>query len=446
MKSIKNKLDFLIRFLKHDIWHQSLDKLPKTKSFLIKNLRIVVLAFRGFNEDECRLRASAMTYYSLMLIVPVFALAFAIAKGFGLDKILETLIYENFSENQAIINKLLVFANTLLNEARGGVIAGIGTIVLIWAIVEILSHIEHSFNAIWHVRESRSLLRKIPEYLTLAILAPVFIIVSSSVAAFLSSQFNSISNENSLIEYIGPFFKFFFNLAPYFLTWVVFTTIYVIIPNTRVKFKPALLAGFIAGTAFQLTQMGYFIVQIELIDINAIYGSFAAIPLLMVWLRMSWIIIMFGAELTYAIQNIKKYEYDLDVSNMSYYSQKIISLLIMHTIIKRFVKEEQQPTASELSSTIKIPLKLVRQIVYELIQCRLITEVKTSSDKEYAYIPAFDVLKISIQTVIERLDKKGNNDICNIELPACKEMHARINSFNETLKAHSANKLVKEID
>lgn len=446
MKKFHKLFTSLIQFLRHDIWHLRLDKLPKTKIFFIKHLRVLVLSFRGFKEDECRLRASAMTYYSLMSIVPIFAMGFAIAKGFGLEKILEKLILENFAENQSIVNKLLVFTNTLITEARSGVIAGIGLQVLIWAVIEILSHIEHSFNAIWHVKESRSFLRKAPEYLAIAFLAPIFIIVSSSATAFISSTVNTISHDYVIIGYIGPFLNFLLNFAPYFLTWVLFTIIYIIIPNTRVKFRAAILSGIMAGTVFQLTQMGYFIVQIELIDINAIYGSFAAIPLLILWLRTSWIIILFGAEMSYAIQNVQKYEYDMDVSNISQYSKKITALLIMHIIVKRFSKAEVQPTAIDIAKKIHLPLKLVRQITYELLKCKLIIETKTSSDKEFAYLPAFDIGKIDVHTVIDRLERIGNNDISSFELPVFKEFHEVISIFNKEMASHVSNRKLMDIE
>jgi membrane protein len=446
MKRIRTFIKATLRFLKHDIWHLRLDKLPKSKSFLIRHLRIVVLSFRGFIEDECRLRASALTYYSLMSIVPIAAMAFAVAKGFGLEKMLEDLIRDNFSENQAIVSKLLTFTNTLITEARSGVIAGIGLLVLIWAIVEILSHIEHSFNAIWHVKESKRFLRKVPEYLTLAIIAPILIIASSSAAAFILSKFNTMSQEYTLIGYIGPLLKLLLNFAPYLITWALFTVIYMVIPNTRVKFRAAIISGFIAGTVFQLTQMGYFIVQIELIDINAIYGSFAAIPLLILWLRMSWIIILFGAEMSYAIQNVQKYEYDLDVSHISQNSKKISALLIMHIIIRRFSGEETQPTAPDIARKIQLPLKLVRQIIYELINCKLIIEVKTEKEKEFAYQPAFDIHKITVQTVIERLERSGNNDVNYTGLPVCKKFHGIIEQFNQDINSNEHNKLIADIE
>lgn len=435
----------IIQFFTVDIWHLSLDTLPKTRSRLIKQLRIFVLSLRKFKEDEGRMRASALTYYSLMAIVPIAAMAFAVAKGFGFEEVLKSKITESLSGNEVIINKMMVLIDTLIKEARGGVIAGIGFVVLIWAIMETFSHIEESFNEIWEQKESRSFSRKFSDYLSMMLVAPILIFISSSSTVFISGV-QHLSNDYMFIGYVGPVLSFLIQLMPFVLVWILFSVIYLVMPNTKVKFRAALLGGVVSGTIFQFVQMGYFKVQIELIDINAVYGSFAALPLLFIWLRVSWIVLLYGAEVSYAQQNVRKYEHELDVSLISLQTRKIVSLLIVQIAVKNFSKGDKPHTDSEIAVMLKIPLKLVRQLTYELVESEILVEIKTNNDKEYAYQPAVDIHLITVHYVINKMDKHHKAELSIHNHSGFKKIHATVEAFAKTLKDNPENKLLLDIE
>jgi membrane protein len=206
-----------------------------------------------------------------------------------------------------------------------------------------------------------------------------------------------------------------------------------------------LIGGIISGTIYQLTQMGYFVLQLELIDISAIYGSFAALPLLFIWLRVSWIALLLGAEIAYAHQNVHKFQYDLDVAHISARYKRILSLLITHLLIKNFSKGEKPLTDSEISQKLAVPVRVIRQILYELIQCGIVSELKTHNEKEFAYQPATDIHQMTIQFVVEKLDERGAVEMKLHPTQPYKAIHEAMSDFSKTLENSASNKLLMEI-
>lgn len=445
MQKLKKFIVWAYHFIVHDIWHIRLEDLPKAKSIFLRQLRIIVLAIKGFREKECMLRASALTYYAMMSIVPLFAMVFAIAKGFGYEKVLEEQITNNFSGEKEIIEMVLNFANTLIEETHSGLIAGIGLLILMWAVMEMFSKMEESFNEIWEQKEGRKFMRKFSDYFAMMLLAPVLIILSSSATVFVSSAINTMSDDYAIIGYVGPFISFLLKWSPYFIAWFLFTVLYITIPNTKVRFSSALYGGVIAGTIYQLTQMGYFILQLELIDINAVYGSFAALPLLFIWLRVSWIALLLGAEIAYAHQNVHKFQYDLDVSQISGHNRRLLSLLITHHLVRNFAKGEKPMTDEEISQHLAVPVRVIRQILYSLVNSRILSEMKTSVDKEIAYQPAMDIHKMTIQFVLEKVDAHHEVELKLHSSASQKTISEALKNFNETLENNPSNKLLMDI-
>jgi len=422
-----------------------MEDLPKAKAILVRQLKIIVLAVKGFKEDECSLRASALTYYAMMSIVPIVAMTFAIAKGFGFEKKLEDQITKSFNGDVEIIKMVIKFANNLIEKAQGGLIAGVGLIVLLWAVMEMLSNMEESFNEIWEQKESRRFWRKFSDYFSMMLIAPILIIVSSSATVFVSSAVSTMSNEYALIGVVGPFISFLLRWSPFIICWVLFTLVYIVIPNTKVKFRSALIGGIIAGTIYQLTQMGYFILQLELIDVSAVYGSFAALPLLFVWLRVSWIALLLGAEIAYANQNVHKFQHDLDVAHISARYKRIISLLITHLLIKNFSKGEKPMTDSEISQKLAVPVRVIRQVIYELKECGIVSELRTHTEKEFAYQPALDIHQMTIQFVVEKLDDRGEFEMKLHPTQSYKAITESMNDFSKMIENCGANRLLMDI-
>jgi membrane protein len=398
------------QFVTADVWSMRLNDYPQHIATMLKYLRVVLVSFRRFNEDRVQLRASSLTYYSLLALVPILAMGFGIAKGFGFDKDLEQKLVDNFMGQEEVLNWIISFAHNMLNNTSGGVITGVGLAVLFWSVMKMMGNIESSFNDIWEVKKNRSYIRKFTDYLSIMLIAPIFIILAGSGSVYVATQLNNISSSIDVVN-LSPVVIFLMKLFPYLMTWLLFTIIYIIMPNTKVGFSSALIAGILAGTAFLVVQWFYIVAQMGMSRYNVIYGSFAALPLLLFWLRASWVIVLLGAEVSFANQNIDQYELENESLQISAYAHRAFNILLLENIVRRFAEGKTPLTSQELSKQMKLPIRLVSQVIADLLAGELILEVCTSNDKVRAYSPAKDVNQYTVKYVVETLDKDGNNGI-----------------------------------
>ena len=448
LQEIEEWISRVIEFVTVDIWRIRLEDLPFGKSFLIRQLRIFLLTVRGFDEDRCFTRASSLTFYTLLSIVPVVAMLFGVAKGFGFEKILENELRElvlKLPGQEEVVTKVIEYAQSLLETAKGGVIAGIGLVLLFWSVVKVLSNIEASLNDIWEIKEPRSWGRKFSDYLAVMLISPMLILVSSSATVFITTQITQLTKQIELLGMISPLIFLSFKLIPYLLIWVLFTVIYVLMPNTKVSLKAGLVAGIIAGTIFQIVQWGYISFQVGTARYNAIYGSFAALPLFLMWVQISWWVVLFGAELSFAHQNVGTYEYEPDSGKVSPGFKRVLTLQIAHLLIKNFANGERPLTDVEIGTRLKMPIRLVHNILYDLVESRVISETTTAVDQRFGYQPARDINTLTITYVVDALDQTGTN---NIPVERNQEFNAlteAIDKFREQMEASPANRLLKDI-
>ena len=352
-----------IRFVTYDIWRITENEVSGLKEIYINIIKTVILAVRGFQSENLQTKASALTYSTLLSIVPLLAVLLGIAKGFGFQGTVRQELFDYFPGHEMELNKAFEFVESYLAQAQGGVIIGVGLILLFYTVINLISSVEDTFNDIWQIQKSRPWYRKISDYLALFLVLPVLMTASSGLSIFMSTLQNSFLGQ---YLFFTPLVELFLHIAPYIITTLAFTGLYVSLPNTKVRFVNGLVAGFIAGCAFQLFQFIYISGQIWVSKYNAIYGSFAALPLLLLWLQLSWLICLFGAELSYASQNVKKFSFERDSKSISRRYKDFLTLLIASLIVKRFVKGEKPYTADELSDAYRIPIRITTQILYML--------------------------------------------------------------------------------
>ncbi|PIQ89672.1 MAG: ribonuclease BN [Candidatus Omnitrophica bacterium CG11_big_fil_rev_8_21_14_0_20_42_13] len=435
----------LIDFLTRDVWRIRLNDVPRQRSFLIRNLRIVLLALRGFNEDYCSLRASALTFYSLLSVVPVFALAFGIAKGFGLEKALEKQILEKIPAQNDVIINVINFSHTLLENAKGGVVAGVGVIVLFWTVIKVLGNIERSFNDIWGIKKMRPLSRKLTDYLAVMLICPVLLIVSSSVTVFVATQAGMLSQKIALPGMLADLLQFILSFLPYTVIWLLFSFIYIFIPHTKVNITSALLAGVAAGTIYQLAQWTYVHFQVGVAKYNAIYGSFAALPLFLIWLQLSWRIVLLGAEVSFAHQNVDTYEFEPDCLNVSHSFKNLLALRIVSLLTGNFSKAMPPLSAQEVSRQLGIPIRLVRDIIFELTETGVLATVREEADKVPVYQPASDINLLTIKYVVDKLENRGTDAIPVIRTEELEKIKNSLQGFSQAIAKSAENLLLKDI-
>jgi membrane protein len=435
----------IITFITIDIWRIRLQSLPRRRSFFIKHLRVVLVALRGFAEDKCQLRASALTYYSLLSIVPVVAMAFGIAKGFGFEKILERQLIEKFPGQEEILTQVVGFAQAMLQTTKGGVVAGIGIAILFWTVIKVLGNIEKSFNDIWGIKRPRPFGRKFSDYLSMMLICPLLIIVSSSATVFIATQIVAITEKIELLGVLSPLIFFILKILPYVAIWILFTFIYIFMPNGKVNLKAGLLAGIVAGTTYQLVQWAYINFQIGAAKYNAIYGSFAALPLFLVWLQLSWLIVLLGAEISFAHQNVDMYEFEPDCLKASFSFKKLLSLRIAHLLAKRFSEGQGPLSDIAIAQTLEAPVRLVRQLVYELYEAGILSRIKGEDDKEIAYQPAKTVEALTIHSVLQALERRGVDQIPLRGEEALKTLTKSLEDFETAISKSPANKILRDI-
>ena len=447
LQEIDEWISRAVKFLTVDIWRIQLEDLPFGKSFLVKQLRIFLLTLRGFVEDKCFFRASSLTFNTLLSIVPVAAILFGVAKGFGFETKLKRELFDKFpgEAQQEVLWKVFDFAESMLQATKGGIIAGIGLVILFWSVINVLSHIEASLNDIWEIRESRTWARKFSDYLAIMIVSPLFIMLSSSVTVFITTRITLLTEQIKLLGMISPMIFLGLKLIPYVLIWILFTIIYVLMPNTKVNFKAGLLAGIIAGTIFQIVQWGYISFQIGTARYNAIYGSFAALPLFLMWVQVSWWVVLFGAELSFAHQNVDTYEYEPDSRRVSPAFKKVLTLQIAHLLVKNFANGEKPLTDIDICTRLKMPIRLVHNVLYDLVKSRVLSETRTRQDRQFAYQPARDINTLTIKYVIDAIDQNGTNNIPVARTEEFVALSEAIDIFREEMEASPANKLLKDI-
>lgn len=431
------------QFLTKDIWHVQITSLPKWKATGYRLLRILMLTSQGFTKSQIEQGASALTYYSMLAVVPVISLLIGIARGFLFEHTLESWLKDRFAEQELVIAQIFKFANESLKAASGGVIAGIGITLLIWSAIQILLNIELVMNQIWEVKEGRSLARRFTDYLAMLFLVPILIFLASGMTGYVSALLSEV-HQGELLEHIAPFLIPLLSVVSFLLTSLLFTFLYIFMPNTRVRFFPALFSGIFTGIIYQVLQWLYFYFQIGVAGYNAIYGTFAAIPLFLIWLHLSWAIILLGAKLCFAVQNVDAYEFISGDLHLSQKFRLICSLRLAQYCMKKFVREESPPSALELSNRLSIPLPLTSQLLYQLEGAEILVRVKRERDQEEAYQPGRSPETLTIKRTIDMINERGEV----VPLPPSHELTVILKSlekFAVAIDQSEGNILLKDI-
>jgi len=393
----------IYNFIRFDIWRITEYELTKSRRFFYRVVKTIVLAIRGFVVDNLNVRASALTYSILFAMIPLFALIIAIAKGFGVDKLIENSLQGTFIGQANLVPTVMGFVQRYLESTQGGLFIGIGIAILFGSVMNFFMQVEKAFNSIWQVKKSRSLIRQFTTYFSAILIIPLLIVLSSGFSIYV----NAILSHSYFFSLLSPVLRFGVKFIPYIINWIVFTIMYMVIPNTRVRFYNAMLAGILAGSAFQLFQILYINGQVYLSRFNVVYGSFAAIPLLLLWLQISCLIILLGAEISYASQNIKNFDYEVDTKNISSRYKNFMTLFITHLVVKQFENQKPPLSSEQIATNYKLPIRLVNQILNQLTEVSILIEVFHDSSKSKTYQPAIDINQMTVNLVFAKLEKNG---------------------------------------
>jgi len=438
----------IVLFFNTGIWEIRLKNLHPIKALGIRYLRVILLASQGFLKDHCQKTASVLTYYSLLNIVPVVAVAFAIAKGFGLEKLIEKQILQMADKanwQADITTQIISFSHKLLDQARGGLIAGVGVVLLFWTVISILGKIEESLNDIWEVKKSRTLVRKFGDYIAMMVFAPVLLIISSSATVLVASQVKVIVNKIALLGVFSKVIFLLLNLLPYVSIWILLTMLYLVMPNTKIPIRSAILGGITAGTITQIVQWIYIKFQIGAASYGAIYGSFAALPLFLAMLQMSWMIVLFGAQIAHANEHYETFGFYPDYTRMSASSKKLLMLRVFHLLTKKFSLGEKPLSAHQIAHTLEIPVRLVRQLLHELSEVGLVVETSKGIKSEVAFQPGRTIENITVKFALDEYEKYGITKIPDDRSDEADKISKCLQEISETIERSPANVKLKEI-
>ena len=390
----------MVRYCTVGVWNDP------SQSFKVRLIKTLNLSINSFLDRGLQLRSMALTYYMVLALVPALALLVAIARGFGLSDSMQDELYSMFPSQHKVISVALSFVDSYLSEASSGIFVGVGLVMLLWTVISLLSYIEDAFNTIWDIKGGRNFYQKLTDYISICLIIPILMICSSGVSIFMSTTFQ----DNLILPFLSPLVNFFLELAPIVFAWLAFSFSFFLIPSIKVNFKYAAISGAVCAIAFQILQLLFVNGQIYVSKYNAIYGSFAFLPLLLVWLQLSWMILLAGCVLTYSLQNVFTFNFLGTSSQVSINNLRAVGLITMAVIIKRFLDKQTPLSSQKISTHYNLPVRLVNHVVEKLQRAHLVYVVKLEDNAE-GLTPAVEVSTLTLGKFLHAFDNIGDQTI-----------------------------------
>ncbi len=408
---MKSKIERLINFITHDIWQVS-DERGRWINILINEIKIFIVTFKNYGRHQISVRSAALTYYTMTSLVPIIAMILGVSKGFGIDDKVIGYLKVSFAEYESVFNYIAQFANSFLENSKVGIFAGVSIVILIWSVIMVFSSIEDAFNHLWEVKRSRAIYRRVSDYIAIIIVVPILYTIYIGVTEYVNGEFIKYISDSEFLLWL---YKVLFRFISYAIVWLMFAAIYVILPNTKVKFGAAFHAGVIAGSAYIAFKYAYVFFQSSVSNYSVIYGSFAAIPLMLIWLNICWQIVLFGAELSFVYQNISRYEYEREAKDFSFNLKRKLLILISHTLTCNFIDRKEPLSSEEVAHKLNLPVAAVREVMYTLLQAKIIYSVEdldhSKNSKTFYYTMAIDVSELTVGGLLDIVEGHGTSSI-----------------------------------
>lgn len=389
-------------------------------------MKTLNLSVRSFLNADLQNKAAALTYQTLLAIVPALALAFAICRGFGFANILESSLFHSFPAQQEALRAAFTFVDSYLAQSSEGIFVGIGVVFLLWTLISLISNVEEAFDKIWGLPQGRTFWRKLTDYTAILMILPMLMICASGITVFMSTTLQDAIK----LPFLSPLISTLLDFSSLVLVWLFFAGSYMLIPNTKVKFSKALLSGVLAGTAFLILQWLFVNGQIYVTRYNAIYGSFAFLPLLLIWMQLVWLITLSGAVYCYSSQNIFEFSFSNEISRISEDYRWRILLSVMTIATNRFLNEEKPMTDHEMAREYGLPISLVTASVNALLAEGLLMKVIVDGGDGYAFAPAVDPSSLTLGTLLRRMIHHGTHGF----IPDFDKRFSKVNTSMDLLE------------
>lgn len=421
-KHILRKTRRFISYCQNDVWNDT------RSDWKVNVIKVINLSTRSFLNGDLQTKACAMTFRTLLAIVPALALVCAIGRGFGLQQMLMDQLINHLPSQAQLLRTAFGFVDSYLNQASGGIFVGVGILLLFWTLISLLRNIELTFNDIWQVPNGRSIWRMTTDYLAILIVLPILLACSSGISIFMSTSLSRLLP----YSFMQPAIEVLFDTVGLMLTWLFFAGTYILLPNSKVRFKNAIIPGILVGTSVQVLQWLFISGQLYVAKYNAIYGSFSFLPLFLIWMQLVWLFTLIGGVLCYAMQNISEYNFGNNINSISPSYRRRTTVAVMAIIAIRFEKGMPSMTISQLAAHYKLPVNLIAPEVERLKEMNLVNFVDTpgKEQNERPLQPAIDVSNLTVGNLIDRLETYGSSDF--------------IPKF--AVKYRSVNKIIDKID
>ena len=423
-------------FMTDDLWDLDVVGLPRMKRLLFSVCRISAIVVRGFVADNCGLQASALTYISLMALVPVLALMFTFSKGIGMQNYLIEVIglerietpptapgqprapvefrvaqrsaaaqAESAAKRQFALDSLpepmqrvVTTIFSYVENTSFGTLGAVGFLLLFWGVVRAMSKLEQTFNAIWGVKIPRPLFRRFTEYFFVLVLIPVLFVVATSVNAGLSAP-TVIAQIRAWFGPLAGLYTAILRLFGVALIVTAFSFLFKFMPNTDVRGLPAIAGGVVGGVLWYITQWAYITFQIGVTEYNAIYGTFAAVPFFLAWLYTSWTIVLFGAEVSFAVQNHRTYILESAAATASPAARVTLGIVLTYETCRAYLAGERGWRPAEFARTHAIPVRLVASVAATLVGSGILVPVDLGGERDRCYVPGRPPEQLSLADV-----------------------------------------------
>lgn len=356
----------IIKFLKEDLWRLEPAGLSKARRRGLHFLRVCALVFKGFKEDNCPLHASALTFISVMALVPFLVILFAIAKGLGFEKASELMIQKTAEMPEAFQAAVTNIISTV-ESASAGTLGSVGTALFLWVAIKMLSNIEETFNLVWGVQVPRPFIEKVKNYIVIMVAAPVLLIIATSAQPIITSFTDQL-------QWMGPFLRIGLRMIPVLIMALAFGIVFVFLPNTKVKFSAAMTGALVAALLSVIFQYAIIELGVGVSKYNKIYGALAAIPIFLFWVQMSWMILLMGAEVAFSVQNATTYAREQLAVTPGTRARLCLAIALMKKITVKFESPDAPFNAADYGLEKRIPIRLINDVIHTLSAAELIAE------------------------------------------------------------------------
>jgi membrane protein len=412
--------------------------------FLSKIKNISFLVFEGFSENQIAIGAATLTYYTLLSVIPILAFFIGFARGFLDEGTFIQWLVRSFPDQKESVESVVQIAERSLEQAHNGAILGVGSLLYLWSGIQLLTQLEHTMNEMWEINSSRPFLTKVGDYISLFFLAPIFLAISISLTAYFSGGIEEIDLALEELPVLLTLFYFLLNAVPFCFTWFLTTFIFIYIPNTPVKWGAACAAGAITALFFELLQWAYIFSQSWFSSYNAIYGTLVALPLLLIWVNLSWTFILLGSKIAYAIQHVNFYGFHKSESKLSQKLYCALGIQIMHLCTERWLQEAPPISDDEFSEILEVPQGVINLLLEDMLSSGLISEINTFSTGERLFHPGLNVEGLTVAKVLEVLRHHGKV-LPFLENEKSEKVYSILDTFELLARESEKNILIKDL-